>query len=58
MEKINEEGISILLVEQNAHLALETAKYAYILENGKIELEGSTEELKENDQVRQLYLGA
>ncbi len=58
IKQINEEGISILLVEQNAHLALETAKYAYILENGKIELQGSTEELKENDQVRQLYLGA
>jgi len=58
IKKINEEGISILLVEQNAHLALETADYAYILENGIIQLQGSAAELKENDEVRQLYLGA
>jgi branched-chain amino acid transport system ATP-binding protein len=55
---INKEGISILLVEQNANLALATASYAYILGNGKIELQGSAEDLKENDEVRQLYLGA
>lgn len=46
----------ILLVEQNTHFPLETAKYAYILENGKMKLPGLTKELK-NDQMRQLYLG-
>lgn len=59
VKKINkDDGITILLVEQNAHLALEIADYAYILENGKIQLAGNTEELKKNDRVRQLYLGA
>lgn len=58
IKRINEEGITVLLVEQNAHLALETANYAYILENGRMRLEGTSRELKENDEVRQLYLGA
>ena len=58
IKRINEEGITVLLVEQNAHLALETANYAYILENGRMRLEGTSRELKENDEVRQLYFGA
>lgn len=58
IKQINKEGISILLVEQNASLALDTASYGYILKNGELQLEGSTADLKENDQVRELYLGA
>jgi branched-chain amino acid transport system ATP-binding protein len=58
IERINEEGTSILLVEQNAHLALAISNYAYVLENGRIALEGESEELKENDEIRHLYLGA
>lgn len=59
VKKINkDDGITVLLVEQNAHLALEIADYAYILENGKIQLAGEAGELKTNDRVRQLYLGA
>lgn len=59
VKKINEDdGITVLLVEQNAHLALGIADYAYILENGKIQLAGEAAELRSNDRVRQLYLGA
>ncbi|MGJ9457805.1 ABC transporter ATP-binding protein [Oceanobacillus sp. CF4.6] len=59
IKKINEEdGLTILLVEQNAHLALEVADYAYILENGIIQLSGESKDLKKNDKVRELYLGA
>ena len=57
IKTINKEGITILLVEQNAHLALEMADYAYILENGKIQLEGNRK-FEKDDRVRQLYLGA
>jgi branched-chain amino acid transport system ATP-binding protein len=58
IERINEEGTSILLVEQNAHLALAISDYAYVLENGRVALEGESEKLKENDEIRHLYLGA
>ena len=59
IRKINEEeGLTILLVEQNAHLALEVADYAYILENGIIQLSGESKDLKTDDKVRELYLGA
>lgn len=58
IKQINKEGISILLVEQNTHLALGVANYGYILKNGHIQLEGLTEELKKNSEVQQLYLGA
>ena len=51
IKQINEEGTSILLVEQNAHMALEIADYAYVLENGRIALEGEPEKLKHNDEV-------
>lgn len=56
--EINRElGLSILLVEQNAHLALETATQAYVLETGRISLQGSAEEIKANPKVRAAYLG-
>lgn len=54
---INQENTSILLVEQNAHMAMEISDYVYVLGNGSIELQGKPEELKDNDEVRQLYLG-
>lgn len=58
IKKINqEEGITILLVEQNAHIALELADRGYVLETGRIVLEGESIELKNNDQVRKAYLG-
>src|SRR5690625_3594679 len=57
IKKINESGTTIMLVEQNAHLALEIADYAYILENGKIALEGEASDLRKDESVRKLYLG-
>jgi branched-chain amino acid transport system ATP-binding protein len=54
---IHEEGITILLVEQNVREALELADKAYVLMTGNIVLEGTGEELLETDLVRQAYLG-
>ena len=52
-----ESGITILLVEQNANLALSIADYGYVLETGNIKLEGSANELASNEEVRKAYLG-
>lgn len=58
IKAINEqEGTSILLVEQNAGIALGIAHYGYIMENGRIVLEGEVEKLRENEDVREFYLG-
>lgn len=58
IRRINrEQGTTILLVEQNARLALESAHYAYIMENGRIVLDGSPADLKDNADVREFYLG-
>jgi branched-chain amino acid transport system ATP-binding protein len=58
IKRINEEqGTTMLLVEQNANLALDVADYAYIMENGRIVLEGEPETLKDNADVREFYLG-
>lgn len=53
-----EQGLTILLVEQNANLALDVSHYAYVLETGRILLEGSSSQLKANPQVQASYLGA
>ena len=52
-----EEGTSILLVEQNAIAALSIATYGYVMENGKVVLDGAADKLKENEDVREFYLG-
>jgi len=57
LKRLNEEGTTILLVEQNARLALAVAHRAYILRTGQVALHGTTEELRENDEVRKIYLG-
>ncbi|MEM1556852.1 MAG: ABC transporter ATP-binding protein [Candidatus Bathyarchaeia archaeon] len=58
IKKINDyEGVTILLVEQNVHMALNLSKRSYVLENGKIVLEGSSEELLKNPHVKKAYLG-
>lgn len=58
IKRMNEElGISILLVEQNANMALNAADFGYIMENGKIVLDGTAEELKNNEDVKEFYLG-
>jgi branched-chain amino acid transport system ATP-binding protein len=54
---INSRGISILLVEQNARMALKLATRAYILAVGKIDLQGNCEDLIDNEQVQRCYLG-
>lgn len=55
--EINRQGTTILLVEQNAHMALKAADHAYVLEVGEIRLRGPAEELAEKDEVRKVYLG-
>jgi len=50
-------GMTVLLVEQNAQLALQTASYGYIIENGRIVLDGEAEKLRANDDVQEFYLG-
>jgi branched-chain amino acid transport system ATP-binding protein len=54
---INQEGVTILLVEQNARMAIEVADYVYVLETGKVILYGPSRELKESPQVKEAYLG-
>ncbi len=56
IEGIRERGATILLVEQNAHMALEIADYAYVLQTGEIVLSGTGEEISSNDEVRRAYL--
>jgi branched-chain amino acid transport system ATP-binding protein len=55
--RLNEEGLTILLVEQNVMASLRIANRGYVLENGRIELEGAGADLLTNDRVRQAYLG-
>ncbi|HPQ45380.1 MAG TPA: ABC transporter ATP-binding protein [Syntrophales bacterium] len=58
IERINrEQGTTIILVEQNATMALQIAHYGYIMENGKIVMEGSSADLKENPDIKEFYLG-
>ncbi|MBS6028703.1 MAG: ABC transporter ATP-binding protein [Negativicoccus succinicivorans] len=57
IQHINEQGTTILLVEQNAHMAMSIADYAYVLETGKITLEGPGQELMRSEAVRAAYLG-
>lgn len=52
-----EEGISILLVEQNVKLALSVAPYAYVLENGRLVMDGPAEKLRDNPDIKEFYLG-
>lgn len=52
-----EEGVSILLVEQNAHVALQTADYAYVMETGRIVLDAPAQQLAENADIKEFYLG-
>ncbi len=57
IREINEEGITILLVEQNAKIALTLASRGYVLETGKITMEGPTADLIDNEEVKRAYLG-
>ncbi len=57
IKKVNAQGTTVLLVEQNALVALNIANYGYVLETGHISLEGPAKELANNDEVRKAYLG-
>ena len=57
IRRINEEGTTILLVEQNARMALGVARYGFVLETGRIVLSGTVDELLANENVREFYLG-
>ncbi len=57
MTEINEKGTTILLVEQNARMALQFAQRGYVLESGSLVLEGDSKTLLEDDQVKKAYLG-
>jgi ABC-type glutathione transport system ATPase component len=57
IERIADEGVSILLIEQNANVALKLASKGYVLETGKIALGGDTKQLQNNDHVKAAYLG-
>jgi len=57
LKEVNQEGTTILLVEQNARMALQFAQRGYVLENGNLVLEGKSQELLENPEVKKAYLG-
>jgi branched-chain amino acid transport system ATP-binding protein len=58
IREINASGVSVLLVEQNASVALDLAGHAYLMENGRIVLEGPASKLREDKDVQEFYLGA
>ena len=58
IQRLNQEQkMTMLLVEQNAHLALTIAEHGYVMENGKIVLDDSVEKLRENEDIKMFYLG-
>lgn len=58
IREINKQGVTVLLIEQNANMALKTADYAYVLETGRISLSGTGAELLVNEAVKKAYLGS
>ena len=58
LREVNGQGMSILLVEQNAHLALELASWAYVLETGEIDMQGTGKKLLASEAIRKVYLGS
>jgi branched-chain amino acid transport system ATP-binding protein len=57
IQKINQKGVTILLVEQNAHIALQIAHRGYVIETGRVVLEGAAAGLLQDDYVKKAYLG-
>lgn len=57
LQEINRRGTTVMLVEQSAYLALKVAHRAYILESGKVSIEGNAEELKQSESIRKAYFG-
>ena len=58
IKTINQSGVTVLLVEQNAKMALSISNRAYVLETGKITMEGDAKELLHNESIKKAYLGA
>lgn len=58
IQKLNEHGLSILLVEQNVRASLQIADRAYIMQTGTVQLEGKAQDLLTDERVKQAYLGA
>lgn len=54
---LNKEGMTVLLIEQNAHMALQVAHRGYVMETGRLSLEGKAEDLIQNEQIKKTYLG-
>ena len=57
IDVLRRQGLSVLLVEQNARMALRVADWAYLLEAGQMRLDGSADEVRQTDHVRRIYLG-
>ncbi|MCL4744496.1 MAG: ABC transporter ATP-binding protein [Burkholderiaceae bacterium] len=57
LARLKAEGVTLLVVEQNSRVALELADHGYVLENGRVVLEGTADELRRNEDVREFYLG-
>lgn len=57
IKEINKQGVTVLLIEQNANMALKTAHLGYVMETGRITMQGSGQELLEDDRVKEAYLG-
>jgi branched-chain amino acid transport system ATP-binding protein len=57
VRKINEQGVAVLVVEQNASIAMDVASYGYVMENGRIAIEGPTATLKADPRIQEAYLG-
>ena len=57
IREINQEGTTILLVEQNANMAFQVAQYGYVLETGRVALQGDTNQLLQDQHVKETYLG-
>jgi len=57
LRKLRAQGLALLIVEQNTRVALEIADYGYVMESGRIVLEGQAQELRDNEDVREFYLG-
>ena len=57
VKAINQQGTSVLLVEQDVQLALDNSHYGYVLATGKVEMEGNSQELLRNQEIKEIYLG-
>jgi branched-chain amino acid transport system ATP-binding protein len=57
VRKINQQGVAVLVVEQNASVAMDVATYGYVMENGSISIEGPVETLKADPRIQEAYLG-